>query len=141
ESMPVIESIYATIRDAAYEASADIAAEKGSFPHFERDKYMQGRFIQRLPQVIQDKIYKQGIRNAVLLTQAPTGTTSLLAGVSSGIEPVFDFAMVRRDRTGEHVLYHSLYKEWRDRFYQEHEREPERHERPDYFVGANDLTP
>jgi ribonucleoside-diphosphate reductase alpha chain len=49
--------------------------------------------------------------------------------------------MVRRDRTGEHVLYHPLYKEWCDRFYQEHEREPERHERPEYFVGANDLTP
>src|SRR5437763_6044987 len=133
ESMPVIERIYATIRDAAYEASADIAAEKGSFPHFERDKYMRGRFIQRLPQVIQDKIYKQGIRNAVLLTQAPTGTTSLLAGVSSGIEPVYDFAMVRRDRAGEHILYHPLLQAWRD----EHPNEPT----PAYFVASNDLTP
>ncbi|HZT99126.1 MAG TPA: LAGLIDADG family homing endonuclease [Ktedonobacteraceae bacterium] len=133
ESMPVIERIYTTIRDAAYEASADIAAEKGSFPHFERDKYMQGRFIQRLPQVIQDKIYKQGIRNAVLLTQAPTGTTSLLAGVSSGIEPVYDFAMVRRDRTGEHILYHPLLQEWRDK----HPNEPT----PHYFVSSKDLTP
>ncbi len=133
ESMPVIERIYATIRDAAYEASADIAAEKGVFPHFERDKYMQGRFIQRLPQVIQDKIYKQGIRNAVLLTQAPTGTTSLLAGVSSGIEPVYDFAMVRRDRTGEHILYHPLLQEWRDK----HPNEPT----PQYFVSSKDLTP
>src|SRR6266700_5486021 len=101
-SIPIIERIYTTIRDAAYEASADIAAEKGSFPRFERDKYMQGRFIKRLPKAVQEKIKKQGIRNAVLLTQAPTGTTSLFAGVSSGIEPVYDFAMVRRDRTGEH---------------------------------------
>src|SRR2546423_10683925 len=94
---------------------------------------MQGRFIQRLPQVIQDKIYKQGIRNAVLLTQAPTGTTSLLAGVSSGIEPVYDFAMVRRDRTGEHILYHPVLQAWRD----EHPNEPT----PGYFVASNDLTP
>ncbi len=73
ESVPVIERIYATIRDAAYEASADIAVEKGVFPRFERDKYMQGRFIKRLPKATQEKIKKQGIRNAVLLTQAQRG--------------------------------------------------------------------
>jgi ribonucleoside-diphosphate reductase alpha chain len=133
ESLPVIERIYSTIRDAAYEASADIAAEKGSFPNFERDKYMQGKFIKRLPKNIQEKIKKQGIRNAVLLTQAPTGTTSLLAGVSSGIEPVYDFAMIRRDRTGEHILYHPLLQEWRDK----HPNEPT----PHYFVSSKDLTP
>src|SRR5437588_935234 len=132
-SVPVIERIYSTIRDAAYEASSDIAAEKGSFPHFERDKYMQGQFIKRLPKATQAKIKQQGIRNAVLLTQAPTGTTSLLAGVSSGIEPVYDFAMVRRDRTGEHILYHPLLQAWRD----EHPNEPT----PAYFVASNDLTP
>ena len=115
ESVPVIERIYATIRDAAYEASSDIATEKGPFPKFDRNKYMQGQFIKRLPKAVQEKISKQGIRNAVLLTQAPTGTTSLLSGVSSGIEPVYDFAMVRRDRTGEHILYHPLLQAWRDR--------------------------
>ncbi len=133
ESVPVIERIYTTIRDAAYEMSADIALEKGPFSHFERDKYMQGEFIKRLPKITQEKIRKQGIRNAVLLTQAPTGTTSLLAGVSSGIEPVYDFAMVRRDRTGEHILYHPLLQEWRDA----HPNEPT----PTYFVSSNDLTP
>ena len=69
ESIPVIERIYATIRDAAYDVSADIAAEKGSFPKFDRNKYMQGQFIKRLPKAVQEKISKQGIRNAVLLTQ------------------------------------------------------------------------
>ncbi len=132
-SIPVIERIYSTIRDAAYEASADIAAEKGPFPRFDQDKYMQGRFIKRLPQHVQEKVREQGIRNAVLLTQAPTGTTSLFAGVSSGIEPVYDFAMVRRDRTGEHILYHPLLQAWRD----EHPNEPT----PSYFVASNDLTP
>ncbi len=132
-SLPIIEHIYATIRDAAYEASADIATEKGPFTQFDRDKYMQGKFVKRLPKPIQDKIKKQGIRNAVLLTQAPTGTTSLLAGVSSGIEPVYDFAMIRRDRTGEHILYHPLLQAWRD----EHPDDPT----PNYFVSSKDLTP
>lgn len=133
ESVPVIEKIYTTIRDAAYEASADYAAEKGAFPRFERDKYMQGHFIKQLPKALQEKIRKHGTRNAVLLTQAPTGTTSLLAGVSSGIEPVYDFAMIRRDRTGEHILYHPLLQKWRD----EHANEPT----PPYFVSSKDLTP
>ncbi len=134
ESLPIIERIYATIRDASYEASADNAAEKGAFPMFDREKYMQGRFIQRLPETIQKKIKKQGIRNAVLLTQAPTGTTSLLAGVSSGIEPVYDFAMIRRDRTGEHIMYHPLLQEWRD-------AHPDETTEPNYFVSSKDLTP
>ncbi|HEY3991581.1 MAG TPA: LAGLIDADG family homing endonuclease, partial [Ktedonobacteraceae bacterium] len=133
ESVPVIEKIYATIRDAAYEASADYADEKGAFPRFERDKYMQGHFIKQLPKPIQEKIRKYGTRNAVLLTQAPTGTTSLLSGVSSGIEPVYDFAMIRRDRTGEHILYHPLLQAWRD----EHPNEPT----PSHFVSSQDLTP
>jgi len=134
ESLPIIERIYATIRDASYEASSDNAAEKGAFPMFDRDKYMQGRFLQRLPEQIQKKIKKQGIRNAVLLTQAPTGTTSLLAGVSSGIEPVYDFAMIRRDRTGEHIMYHPLLQEWRD-------AHPGETTEPNYFVSSKDLTP
>ena len=69
----------------------------------------------------------------MLLTQAPTGTTSLFAGVSSGIEPVYDFAMVRRDRTGEHILYHPLLQAWRDT----HPDEPT----AAYFVASNDLAP
>ncbi|MGH2482497.1 MAG: hypothetical protein ACRDHW_22860, partial [Ktedonobacteraceae bacterium] len=133
ESVLVIEKIYTTIRDAAYEASADYAAEKGSFPHFERDKYMQGHFIKQLPKPIREKIKQHGTRNAVLLTQAPTGTTSLLSGVSSGIEPVYDFAMIRRDRTGEHILYHPLLQAWRD----EHPNDAT----PPYFISSKDLTP
>ncbi|GHO65028.1 ribonucleoside-diphosphate reductase, adenosylcobalamin-dependent [Ktedonobacter sp. SOSP1-52] len=132
-SIPVIERIYSTIRDSAYEASTEIAAEKGPFPRFERDKYLQGKFIKRLPKSLQEKIKKHGTRNAVLLTQAPTGTTSLLSGVSSGIEPVFDFAMIRRDRTGEHILYHPLLQAWRD-------AHPNA-STPHYFVSSKDLSP
>src|SRR6202008_1521780 len=59
ESLPTIERIYATIRDACYEASADIAAEKGAFPKFDREKYLQGKFIKRLPMQLQEKIERQ----------------------------------------------------------------------------------
>ena len=133
EAQPVIEKIYKTIRDSSYDTSSDLAAEKGSFPMFDSEKYLQGHFIKQLPQPIRSKIQNQGIRNAVILTQAPTGTTSLLAGVSSGIEPVFDFKFTRKDRIGEHVIYHPLYETWM--------KENPGAERPHYFVGANDMSP
>ncbi len=133
ESLPVIERVYRTIRDAAYECSADLAIEKGPFPSWDREKYAQGVFIKQLPAALQEQIAATGTRNAVLLTQAPTGSTSLLSGVSSGIEPVYDFAFVRRDRIGEHVIYHPLLQEWR-------EAHPDA-DTPPWFVSANDLTP
>lgn len=136
EAMPVIKKVYETIRDAAYEVSADLAKEKGSFPMFEKDKFMQGHFIQKLPANIQKKIANQGIRNAVILTQAPTGTTSLISGVSSGIEPNFDFKFIRRDRIGEHIIYHPLIEQW-----QKENPDKSYDEKPAYFIGANDLSP
>lgn len=133
ESLPTIRKIFETLRNNAYIASSDIAREKGSFPKFNKDKYLQGWHIKSLPQEIQDKIAEQGIRNAVLLTIAPTGTTSLISGVSSGVEPVYEFEFIRRDRLGEHKMYHPLYDEWR----LAHPND----EKPHYFASANDLTP
>ncbi len=141
ESLPVIDKIYRTIRDAAYDASIDLASEKGAFPKFDAQKYLEGFFIKQLPPELRKKIKKYGIRNSLILQQAPTGSTSLLAGVSSGIEPVFEFEFIRRDRLGEHILRHPLYEEWFNNFKQEHGRNPSRGERPAQFVSANDLTP
>src|SRR3990170_2302852 len=132
-SIRVIDKIYSTIRNAAYEASTEIAKEKGAFPKFEAKKYLKGYFIKQLPEAIKAKIKKWGIRNSVLLQQAATGSTSLLAGVTSGIEPVYEFSFIRRDRLGEHRLYHPLYDEWK-------KKNPDKPV-PDYFVSANDLNP
>lgn len=133
ESLPILKKMFATLRDNAYIASSDIAAEKGSFPKFDKKEYMKGWHIKYLPKAIQQKIAKQGIRNAVLLTIAPTGTTSLLAGVSSGVEPVYEFEYYHMGRLGKQLVYHKLYGEWKKRHPDE--------KRPDYFVSANDLTP
>jgi ribonucleotide reductase alpha subunit len=133
-SLEIIDTIYGTIMSHAYIASIELAAEKGAFPKFDQEKYLQGKFIQKQSPWIREGIALNGIRNAVLLTQAPTGTTSLLAGVSSGIEPVYDFAMIRRDRTGEHVMYHPAVQEWYD-------RTGGSEKMPEYFVSSKDLTP
>ncbi len=139
KSMPVIEKIFKTLRDSAYDASSDLAKEKGVFPMFDREKYMKGYHIKALPAELRKKIAEQGIRNAVLLTIAPTGTTSLVSGVSSGVEPVYEFSYKMRWRDEgnsgwrEDNVYHPLYSNW----LKAHPNDV----KPDYFVGANDLTP
>lgn len=133
ESLPTIRKIFETLRNNAYIASSNLAKEKGVFPKFNKEKYLQGYHIKNLPQEIQDMIAEQGIRNAVLLTIAPTGTTSLISNVSSGVEPVYEFEFIRRDRLGEHKMYHPLYDAWR--------LENPGVEKPAYFCSANDLTP
>lgn len=86
-----------TIRDAAYEASVELARERGPFPSFETDKYLQRPFIRALPDALQSAIARDGIRNSHLLAIAPAGTISLLANnVSSGIEPIFGIETLRR---------------------------------------------
>ncbi|MEK7571503.1 MAG: adenosylcobalamin-dependent ribonucleoside-diphosphate reductase [Patescibacteria group bacterium] len=133
EAQPVIEKIFKTLRDNAYIASSELAKEKGIFPKFDKEKYMQGYHIKALPKKIREMIEEQGIRNAVLLTIAPTGTTSLVSGVSSGVEPVYEFTFRRIWKGGEEIMYHPLYEAWL--------KENPTAERPAYFVGANDLTP
>ncbi len=141
ESLAVIDTIYKTIRDAAYEASVDIAREKGAFPGMDIKKHLDAYFIKQLPESIRKKMKKHGVRNSVILQQAPTGSTSLMAGVSSGIEPVYEFEFMRHDRLGEHIIRHPLYDAWVSQFSATNGREPTKVDRPDYFVSANDLTP
>ncbi len=142
QSLPVIDKIYKTIRDAAYEASIEGARDKGVFPKFNASKYLKGLFIKELPKHIRDGIKKYGIRNSILLMQAPTGSTSLMSGTTSGIEPVYEFEFLRRDRLGQHILRHHLYDAWFENYKKMHDGvEPKKEDRPDYFVAANDLTP
>jgi ribonucleoside-diphosphate reductase alpha chain len=105
----------------AYRTSIGLAEEKDPFPFFEREKFLQGKFIQTLPGDIQDGIARFGLRNSHLTAIAPTGTISLLANnVSSGLEPVYEFNYVRRvleldGRYTEHKLTDYALRLWHER--------------------------
>jgi ribonucleoside-diphosphate reductase alpha chain len=97
EARTIAADVMRLICHTAYRASIENAREKGPFPHFERDKYLDGPFIRSLPEDIRGRIAADGIRNSHLIAVAPTGTISLLAGnVSSGIEPIFAASYSRK---------------------------------------------
>ena len=85
------------LANQAYQASAKLAKEKGAFPLFDRDYYLnEAPFVQRLSDETREMIAEYGLRNSHLLSIQPTGNTSTLANApSSGIEPVFMHSYIR----------------------------------------------
>lgn len=85
-----------TLANTAYQASARLAGEKGSFPAFDKEKFLQSKFVKQLSKETRALIEEYGMRNSHLTSIAPTGTISLAAdNVSSGIEPVFSLEYER----------------------------------------------
>jgi len=90
------EKLCRFIMNEAYQASALLAKEKGHFPAFDREKYLAGKFVQRLNPETLELIRKYGLRNSHLLSIQPTGNSSVLANnVSGGLEPLFMTNYVR----------------------------------------------
>lgn len=111
EGLAMATKIAIVMRDTAYLSSVDIAKEKGAFPLFNVDKYLEdGTFASRLPPHIKSEIRKHGIRNSHCLSIAPTGTVSLAFcdNASNGIEPPFSLAYTRKKRNGDGA--HSFYQ-------------------------------
>ncbi len=140
QSVALIDSWLSAMSDAAYLASAEIAGEKGAFPLFDAHAFLARPFTLRLPQAVRAAIAKNGIRNGLLTSIAPTGTISLFAGnVSSGIEPVFAYTYTRKvlqpDGTSTtETVEDYAYRLFRARFGAEAAL-------PDYFVNAQTLSP
>jgi len=124
----------------AYAASIELAKQRGPFPYFEREKYLQGHFIKDLPEAIRNGIEQYGIRNSHLIAIAPTGTISLLANnVSSGIEPIFNLSYERTvlnedGSSSVYTLTDYAYQLWQS---QHSPTEPV----PEEFITAHQLTP
>ena len=96
--------ISAVMRDAAYDASVELARERGAFPLFNADLYLsRGSFATRLPAALKEKIRVHGLRNSHLLSIAPTGTISLAFAdnASNGIEPAFSWTYTRKKREAD----------------------------------------
>ena len=125
------EKLMRFIRDCSYEASVELAVEKGSFPKFDSLLYGKSSFIRKLPAPLRMDIKKHGVRNCTLMAMQPGGTISLVADVNGGIEPVFSKAFIRKDRVGERVYIHPKYQGMLEN----------NQEIPDWFVDSFDIEP
>lgn len=133
-----VDKLFDRIKTWAYEASIDLAKEKGAFPKFNAELFLKGGFAKTLKPSLREKIRADGIRNCAIMTVAPVGTGSMvcgsrigmkgcnkantiptqlvvshLCGTTSGIEPMFAPAYRRKYRDGdvlkEEVVIHSLF--------------------------------
>ncbi len=134
ESVALIDEVYRLIATTAYETSSELAREKGAFPQFEAEKFLESGYMQSMPERLRDQVRRDGIRNVTLLTQAPTGTTGTMVNTSTGVEPFYSWVYYRKSRLGLHEEQVPIVKAW-------HEANPDAEALPDYFVTAMDLTP
>jgi len=95
-ALETVEAVMQQLSSTAYKTSIELAKEKGSFPNFQWKGYKNSKYIQNLPEEIQTEIKTHGIRNATILTVAPTGSGAIIAQVSSGVEPIFNVSYKRR---------------------------------------------
>jgi|TARA_R110000824_G_scaffold8276_5_gene37355 ribonucleoside-diphosphate reductase alpha chain len=136
ECLEEVARLFETIRNEAYKASMRLAKDKGSFPEFSWEKLKKESFFKTLPSHVRQDIKKHGLRNAILLTVAPTGTISMVLGVSTGLEPIFAPVYKRRWRTGsegvwnETIVMDPLFKQYLDAG-----------KSVEHIVGAYDVTP
>lgn len=135
ESLGFLDKLYGFMAREAYLASTEIAAEKGSFPAFEADPFLQSGFMKNMvatyPEV-GEAVTKRGMRNVTVITQAPTGSTGTMVGTSTGIEPYFAFEFYRQSRLGFDKQLVPIAQKWKDA----HPGE----ELPEWFVTAMDLS-
>lgn len=142
-AIDVVDKVMDFIKKQAYHASIVLAVEKGSFHAFDVDQHVKTGFIKKsLPRRHHRLIKEHGIRNCAILTIAPTGTISIVAGCSSGIEPLFQPVYERRfnkhkdmhnekekNKSVEVVVHPLLKKFLRDKRSIKH------------FQGAHDIQP
>jgi len=130
-SLLEIERLFRFIRDTAYSASIELAKERGAFPKYDRSEYCRAHFIKKLPAKIRMQIKEYGIRNCTIVTCPPTGSTSLLPEVSSGIEPIISKAYLRQDGVSNRIYIHPAYKAVIE----------EGGDKPEWLVDSFDLKP
>jgi ribonucleoside-diphosphate reductase alpha chain len=114
-AVTLAEKIMSFITEKAVQVSAELAKEHGPFPNWEGSEWA--------PDV--------PVRNATLTTIAPTGSISIIAGVSSGIEPVFDFETEQKRADRSFSVSHPRYEEWR--------KANQGSQVPDYFIRAAEV--
>jgi ribonucleoside-diphosphate reductase alpha chain len=139
----IVDETMGFIKKQAYHASITLAIEKGSFHAFDADKHTKTGFVKQCLGRRHHRLIKEhGLRNCAILSAAPTGTISIVAGCSSGIEPLFypiyerhfnrhkDMHKDEQKNKAVEIVVHPLLREFLDTG-----------KSIKYFQGAHDILP
>jgi ribonucleoside-diphosphate reductase alpha chain len=154
ESIAVAERTMQWIQYCAWTESAELARESGPFPELDQNREYFDQKVAQLTDNFRntfqgadyfepegetasghlEDLYRQwGVRNCHVIVEAPTGSISLIAECSSGIEPIFAFEYERQDSLGTRSYRHPAVEAWQ----QTHPG----HDLPEYFVDASATSP
>ena len=106
EHLSFTDEVFSRIHYAAIEASCENAAEKGSYSYFKGSDWQTGAYFKKRGLVderwtaLAQKVAEKGMRNAYLLAIAPTGSTSILAGTTAGLDPVMNRLFLEEKKNG-----------------------------------------
>ncbi|MDR7420094.1 MAG: adenosylcobalamin-dependent ribonucleoside-diphosphate reductase [Armatimonadota bacterium] len=134
-----VDSLFDRIKNTVYDESVNLAVEKGAFPGYDAEQHARSPFVHTLAPRVRERLERHGLRNVALLTVPPVGSGAALAGVTSGVEPIFDLSYIRRSESLSQevfTVYHPLVREYMRRFGVEHQEDL-----PDYFVTAHQIRP
>ena len=136
EAINFVDKLGAILEAESYKSSFELAKTKGAYPNFV-PSHISGHLAKVIEKGIldYDEVIEHGIRNCALLTCAPSGSISIIADCSSGIEPIFQLEYERRSDS----LSQASFKVY-DRAWREH-KEKEGDVKPDYFVTAYEVNP
>ena len=96
KALEMTEDLMEFIANESYVASALLAEEKGTFPLYDKEKYLKSKFVRQLNQETKKTIEQCGMRNSHVTSIQPTGNSSVFANlVSGGLEPLFMHGYVR----------------------------------------------
>jgi adenosylcobalamin-dependent ribonucleoside-diphosphate reductase len=133
EGLEFVDKLMSRIKNWSYEASSDLAVEKGSFPAYDAEKFLKSGFAKTLKPSIRSKLRRDGMRNCATMTIAPVGTGSVICNTTSGIEPMYAPAFKRTFRKGDELASEELV----DPMFQDFVNQGRD---VSHFVGAMDLS-
>lgn len=138
-SIELASRIMKLIAETTWMTSIELAKERGSFPDFDKEKYLQGNFIKHMSEEVRQGVAQFGIRNSHHNTIAPTGTISLLANnVSNGVEPIFSSHYERTVRQYDGSLQKFAVMDYALRLWRN--LKPT-HDLPPAWIDSHSLTP